>query len=59
MATIEKGLDRIDEIRANSVSDIEFKQTWGKSLDKHVEELMGKWDELQAQAKAAIEENVK
>ena len=58
MAKIEKVLDRIDEIRANSVSDIEFEQTWGKSLDKHVEELMRKWDELQAQAKAAIEENV-
>ena len=53
MTKIENVLDRIDAIRANSVSDIEFEQTWGKSLDKHVEDLMRKWDELLAQAKAA------
>lgn len=53
MTKIENVLDRIDAIRANSVSDIEFEQTWGKSLDKHVENLMRKWDELLAQAKAA------
>lgn len=53
MTKIENVLDRIDAIRANSVSDIEFEQTWGKSLDKHVEDLMRKWDGLLAQAKAA------
>jgi hypothetical protein len=59
MTKIENVLDRIDAIRANSVSDIDFEQTWGKSLDKHVEELMGNWDELMAQAKDAIEEENK
>lgn len=35
-------MDRIDLIRANSVSDEDFKNLWGHSIDEHVDELM-KW----------------
>lgn len=50
-------LDRIDTIRANSVSDKEFEQTWGKSLDSEVNKMMDRWDVLLAQAKATIDAN--
>lgn len=50
-------IDRLDTIKANSVSDQEFEKTWGKSLDRSVEKMMGVWDRLQAQAKQAIEVN--
>ena len=59
MARNENLIDRIDTIRANSVSDKEFEQTWGRSLDSQVEKLMARWDELQARAKDAIESNNK
>lgn len=55
MANVKNLIDRIDTIRANSVSDKEFEQTWGESLDSKVKKSMDKWDELLAQAKAAIE----
>lgn len=55
MARIENLIDRIDTIRANSVSDKEFEQTWGRSLDSQVKKMMGRWDELQARAKEAID----
>ena len=48
-------VDRIDTIRANSVSDKEFEQTWGESLDSKVKKSMDKWDEWLALAKKAIE----
>ena len=34
-------IDRIDEIRAKSVSEEEFRKTWGYSLDEHVQKMMG------------------
>lgn len=55
MAQVKNLIDRIDTIRANSVSDKEFEQTWGESLDRKVKKSMDKWDELLAQAKLAIE----
>lgn len=55
MAKVENLIDRIDTIRANSVSDKEFEQTWGRSLDSQVKKMMGRWDELQARAKEAID----
>lgn len=55
MANVKNLIDRIDTIRANSVSDKEFEQTWGESLDSKVKKSMDKWDELLAQAKTAIE----
>lgn len=33
-------IERIDEIRANSVTDEEFKKVWGISIDECVNELM-------------------
>ena len=55
MAKVENLIDRIDTIRANSVSDKEFEQTWGRSLDSQVKKMMGRWDELQARAREAID----
>ncbi len=39
-------IERIDEIRANSVTDEQFKKMWGISIDDHVDQLM-KWVEEQ------------
>lgn len=55
MALQRNLIDRIDTIRANSVSDEEFEKTWGESLDRKVKKSMDKWDELLAQARLAIE----
>ena len=48
-------IDRIDTIRANSVSDKEFEKIWGESLDRKVEKSMERWDQLLIRAKMAIE----
>ena len=50
-------IDRIDSIRANSVSNKEFEQTWGESLDRKVKKSMDRWEELLAQAKKTIKVN--
>lgn len=55
MVQVNNLIDRIDTIRANSVSDKEFEKTWGESLDRKVKKSMDKWDELLAHAKKAIE----
>ena len=55
MVNVNNLIDRIDAIRANSVSDWEFEKTWGESLDRKVKKSMDKWNELLAQAKKAIE----
>lgn len=42
-------MERIDFIRANSVTDEEFKAMWGISIDEHVDRLMTwakRYDEL-------------
>lgn len=42
-------MERIDFIRANSVTDEEFQQTWGYSINDFSEKMakwMKKWDEL-------------
>lgn len=59
MALQRNLIDRIDTIRANSVSDEEFEKTWGESLDSKVKKSMDKWDELLAQARKAIDANKK
>lgn len=59
MAQYGRLMDRIDTIRANSVSDKEFEEIWGKSLDEHVNKMMDRWDELLAKAKKSIDENKK
>jgi len=33
-------IERIDEIRANSVTNEEFKKVWGVSIEEHVSKLM-------------------
>ena len=33
-------IDRIDTLKANSVSDAMFKATWGVSLDEHMKRMM-------------------
>lgn len=33
-------IERIDEIRANSVSGVEFKEMWGISIDDCVKQMM-------------------
>ena len=55
MNQINSIIERIDTIRANSVTDKEYEKTWGRSLDSKVKESMDRWDELLAQAKNAIE----
>lgn len=39
-------MERIDFIRANSVTDEEFKSMWGYSIDECVDRMMKKWDAL-------------
>lgn len=55
MTEVKNLLDRIDTIRANSVSEQEYEKFWGKNLDSKVKKSMDRWEELLAQAKAAIE----
>ena len=51
----ENLIERIDTIRANSVSDQQYEQTWGRSLDSKVKQSMDRWDVLLAEAKKAID----
>ena len=55
MARQKNLIDRIDTIRANSVTDQEFERAWGKSIDEHAKKMVDVWSRLEAQAKAAIE----
>lgn len=54
MTEVKNLLDRIDTIRANSVSEQEYEKFWGKSLDSKVKKSMDRWEELLAQAKESI-----
>jgi hypothetical protein len=54
MAKKENLMDRIDTIRANSVSEAEYEKFWGKSLDSGVKKSMDRWEELLAKAKETI-----
>ena len=42
-------LEKIDEITANSVTPEEFKETWGYSIDEHVEDMMDRIHKLEAE----------
>jgi hypothetical protein len=44
-------MERIDYIRANSVSDDDYKKFWGVSIDEHVSELMRHFDECLEQTR--------
>ncbi len=37
---MENILDKIDAIKANSVTEKEFKRVWGISLDEHMTKMM-------------------
>lgn len=39
-------LDRMIELGANSVSPEEFKETWGMSLEEHMERMKGLMEKL-------------
>ena len=54
MGKNESLIERMDTIRANSVSDQQYEQTWGRSLDSKVKQSMDRWDALLATAKEAI-----
>jgi hypothetical protein len=54
MANLKNLLERIDTIRANSVSDYEFEETWGRSLDVGTKKLMDRWDALLAQTRESV-----
>jgi len=54
MRKVRNLIDRIDTIRANSVSEVEYEKFWGKSLDSGVKKSMGRWEELLAKAKETI-----
>ncbi len=42
-------LDRIDAVKANSVSEEEFKAVWGINLDEHMKKMMDFVREFDAQ----------
>ena len=48
-------MERIDFIRANSVSDEEFEKFWGKSIDDCVTELMDCTSKLEAEIRNHFE----
>ena len=37
---MENIIDKIDAIKANSVTEKEFKNVWGISLDEHINKMM-------------------
>lgn len=37
---MENIIDKIDAIKANTVSEKEFKSVWGISLDEHIKNMM-------------------
>lgn len=55
MAKQENLKERMDTVKANSVSDREFEETWGISIDAQVDKMMARWDTLLAQAREAID----
>ena len=48
-------MDRIDEVRVNSVTEDEYERVWNRSLDEQVGRMMVRWDELMARAKEAVD----
>lgn len=40
MSAMENIIDKLDAIRANSVTDKQFIDTWGISLEEHMERMM-------------------
>lgn len=44
-------LEKIDELRAKSVTPEQFEKTWGYSIDEYVDKMMRFVDERKAQEK--------
>lgn len=57
MAKIKDLLDRIDEVRANSVTPEMFKEAWGYSLEEHIDNMMDFIHELEVK-EAPVEETI-
>jgi hypothetical protein len=49
MNTMDLLLDRIDEVRANSVTPEKFEKMWGYSIDEYLDKMMAKAAEIDAQ----------
>lgn len=45
-------LDRIDEVRANSVTPEKFEKMWGYTIDEYLDKMMAKVAEIDAQNEA-------
>jgi hypothetical protein len=52
--TNKRLLDKIDTIKSNSISNKEFEETWGESLDVKVEKSINKWNDLLRETKNNI-----
>ena len=55
MKHVKNLMDRIDEVRVNSVPEDEYERVWNRSLDEQVSRMMVRWDELMARAKEAVD----
>lgn len=55
MKHVKDLMDRIDEVRVNSVTEDEYERVWNRSLDEQVSRMMVRWDELMARAKEAVD----
>ena len=59
MKHVKNLMDRIDEVRVNSVTEDEYERVWNRSLDEQVSRMMVRWDELMARAKEAVDSQEK
>lgn len=55
MKHVKNLMDRIDEVRVNSVTEDEYERVWNRSLDEQVSRMMVRWDELMARTKEAVD----
>lgn len=55
MKHVKNLMDRIDEVRVNSVTEDEYERVWNRSLDEQVSRMIVRWDELMARAKEAVD----
>lgn len=56
---MENIIDKIDAIKANSVTEKEFKSVWGISLDEHMNKMMAHVRETDARIAAERENAAK
>lgn len=46
-------LDRIDEVRANSVTPEKFEKMWGYSIDEYLDKMMAQVEQIDAADEAS------